>query len=120
MLESQEGEQGRFSSEVKRLQQRIEESQREFDQRAQSSATVISNLEAKLVRLVLGGFTGATAAHSCCNRPLTCSVCGGVHVFVLSTQEEAIVVAAEEKRALTREVRALFVLQHAAAAWVHT
>ena len=50
VLQSQEGEQGRFSSEVKRLQQRIEESQREFDERAQSSATVISNLEAKLVR----------------------------------------------------------------------
>lgn len=50
MLESQEGEQGRVSGEVKRLRQQLDDAQREHERRAQSSATVISNLEAKLVR----------------------------------------------------------------------
>ena len=50
VLESQEGEQGRVSGEVKRLRQQLDDAQREHERRAQSSATVISNLEAKLVR----------------------------------------------------------------------
>jgi len=56
VLQSQEGEQGRSKAELLRIQRQLEEAQRDFDVRSESSAAIISSLESKLeeARLVSG------------------------------------------------------------------